>query len=529
MTVRANACCAIGWLFRALFALAMCLSGLVSGSAISAAEVTQELSEAAKSSVPDVVRRMQSSDPDVRAALIEELVIPARRSGPTRATPRYKLTDEDYSLILERSLPGLAVHLPEQRQYSLMYEVAFLVKNCKVQGCDVGIAEFAGSPFPSVQRIALRNLIDMRSHAALPFLLPKLHGQDPGQLCDAIRDIVAVKGTEAGPRLEQILEHPDSDTRHWAAWALFQLDARTSAEKLYLTSIKDRQWNQINPYVLAVLIKWDDARTVPIAMRWLTDDALERRSTMRDRLLEVHAKTIQDALIKFLDTGEYEGRTAVANLNTKADAMRLLGAFGSTKAIPALRRLAADKDSTSQVAISQLGTLRAEEAIPDLLTILDTRSDTRLETTLALANIGHPSIVGRVIAELRKQSTGSHRIHVLEALTQAAAPKTYEKLRTTQVKSIDTMPAPEYFAQIAGKVGMTAQLSSAVTPKDREIVVVGQTGHTGLTALRHGVDAINYDGYDYALFLEEDRIHVLPVEEVFTRWDQWLKASRHQQ
>lgn len=506
--------CSIGQFLAILLAISQCLYARSS---------IRVLSERAMDSIPNVIRRMQSDDPEVRYRLADELVAIERDVDFGKFYLPYELTSGDYSVILQNALKGLVHHLSDEKGCLLLYKVQHISRSHTLSGIEPVIAEFADSPSFDVSSTAVRILVDLKSPLATPYLIPAL--KDPDKYYGAIHDLVTVKGTDAIPHIERLLSANDSNMQHWAVWALFNLGARDCEDKIYRSFVENQQWRDINPYVLAVLTKWGDSRVYPVVMRWLTtEDDLATRDRMITRLTNVNATPIEDSVIAFLESGRVQAPDKGTEHNIKADAMRLLGMLKSNKAIPLLRKTAGDKnDVLADVAAEQLGLMEAKEAVPELLSMLDTRRDSYYwPATLALARIGEPATVERVLSELKKRRHSSHQVEVLETLAKVSAPQTYRMLRDAKLPELSSLPAEEYFAQIADKAKITLRVSYNIPQKDRDRVVAGRKGHTGLSALRRGLAMLNCAGYHCALFIEEDTVHVVPIDETYSKWDDWL-------
>ena len=512
--------------FRIFSVVVLVMAAIQTAAASSS---TATLSDQAIRAIPDVLRRMRSDDATVRAALVDELVVVERDHDVIRHVLRYEIADNDYSIILQNTLAGLASELPPDRKVSgLFWKVEVICKTRQLTAVDVVVAEFAANPDGNVSRRAVDLLVEMKSHLATPYLASRLRTEDPLKLHGALHGIVAVGAVETVPRITELMNHPSENSRHWAVWALFNLDARDRRDDIYRTLVADHQYQDIPPYVLAVLAKWGDSRVFPLVMLCLTDEdeKTDVRGMTLSRLAEVQATPIEDAVIAFVNTGKVEGRDVTTNRNVRADAIRLLGTLNSRKAIPLLRTIARDGSNPHSVAaVTQLGVLEAEEAIPDLLSILDRhpRHNKWCEATLALAAIGSPSTAERLIRELLGKQSHSHRVEVLERLGKVSAPKAYRMLEDTKLGGLESLPALEYFTQVAGKVNIDVQTSEAARQQCAKYTVVGQTGHTALSAFRHGVFVLNSAGYGHAIFLEEGRVNILTVEEAFAKWDAWLK------
>jgi hypothetical protein len=341
-----------------------------------------------------------------------------------------------------------------------------------------------------------------------------------------MKDAVAVGAVKAVPVARELLNHADDKTRHWAVWTLFNLDARESAEEVYASMIENRSWKDINPYALAVAVKWKDARAFGPTMKWLTDKEIYHRSSMADQLVEVQATEIEDSLIEFLKTERITGKGSGTDSNIRTHAIRLLRRLKSRKGIPLLRSIVGHNDGhLSRVAAEQLGLMEAREATGELLGMLEGKEYSDwAAAALALARIGDPATAGNVVVKTRKRKAGSRHIEVLNALNKASAPDMYDSLRQITLSRFESCPVEHYLRLVAGEAGIHVQPGDDVSREDMGRIIVPHADDTAMFALANAVNVLNYSGYDYAMFLEEGKVHVLRVEQVYARWDEWVAA-----
>ncbi len=480
------------------------------------------LSKQATNTIPNVISRMQSEDPEIRSELIEEIV-DLDKDGHTYVSMYYDLPDSDYLIILQNALRGLARELPDHDQLRVLNRVRDFCRLHNLTGIEHAISEFAESSSFDVSHMAVRVLVDLESSLATPYLMPDL--SDPHKYYNAIQDIVTVKGTAAIPRLRALLSTSEGNKLHWVVWALFNLGANQYADQIYISCVQNRQGRDVSPYFLAVLVKWEDSRVYPLVMDRLTDSDGVIREKMMSRLSEVGATPIEDTVIAFLKSGRVEAPDRGTERNIKADAIRLLGMLKSSKSIPFLRKIVTEKDDyLGCVAARQLGLMEAKEAIPELLSMFDTGRYSDFASAVdALAQIGDPSTVERIISELKKNRSKGYHLEVLETLGKVSAPKTYQMLRDTKLPELFSLPADQYFAQVADVAKITVRISENIQQQDRTRGVAGRKEHTGLSALRRGLAMLNYTGNGYTLFIEEDIVHILTIEEVYSKWDDWLQ------
>jgi HEAT repeat protein len=496
---------------------------------LSSQSVNGNLSEEAKETIPNLLSRMHSEDPIVRLQLVDELVVDEVNESDSdvpQSSLRYDLSSDDYSIILQHALMDLANRLSDKERARILWKVEFISKTHKLVAVDGAVAEFAKCQSDRISKRAIEILVEMKSHLAVPYLLPRLQSKDA---YGALLKLVTVGAVEAVPEIQKLLDYSDENAQHWAVWALFNLDARDCRDIIYRSLVKDRMWRDVDPYTLAVLTKWKDARAFPIVMKWLLDDSLGVRDPMMSRLLEIEAKPIEDPVIAFLSIGQAVANDTGTDANIKLGAIRLLGQLKSRKAIPLLRKMTSEKyKGLSGCAAEQLGILEAKEAIPELLTMLD-RGDDFLwySATLALARIGSPATAGRVVSELERKKSNSHHVEVLDNLAKVSAPNTYKTLmlENAELSQVPSVPVERYLSHVADVSGIIVSISETVRKEDKDRVVGGSDMFpSGIRSIRRAIAVLNYDGYNYAIFVEDQHVHVLTIEEAYAKWKSWLQS-----
>lgn len=130
--------------------------------------------------------------------------------------------------------------------------------------------------------------------------------------------------------------------------------------------------------------------------------------------------------------------------------------------------------------------------------------------------------IDRVISEF----AGSPSFDISHTALRTLVDLKYRLLRDKKLPRLPSIPVEEYFAHICDKDGIAVRFSDSVLQKNIDQRVSGQTGHTALSALRHGVKILNYSSkYNHALFVEKDLVHVVLFEEAYAMWDDWLRAQ----
>ncbi len=511
-------------------------------------------------SVPDIVLRANSPDLNDRIGVLDQLVTRDTGSDILHFTYVYDLPPEDYlsvarsvlagelSLVRDRETMGMVLlkirqvaidfkllHLlPEVvklLEYDDPYAQIFALMVLERLGSEQYIREIvkvASSPNFDVRRPAVEILLKSNAREAVPVLVSCLNDENSGIQMQAIEALGRIGDRSAIPHLLPLLK---TRMASWAIRALVQLDAREA-----VPHIKELYWpgEQNSDIVLTALAYLGDEQAVSQLMNEMVDDEQLRGQGLLDRLVAIDARAVIPALISALEAEKAVGGQATRGPNIVAYMMLTLARLQAKEAIPVVRRylhLQAG-DAPGDVpgffagsAMEALGMLKAREVIPELLQILDSEDySLRNKAQVALARIGEPSTAKHVIASLRRNPSGSNHVQVLQELANISDPNTYQTLSQLDLSDIESLPIEEYLKQLMKKSGVRFVLSDRVPlPSEKKRQgIAGLARSTGLIALTRVVDTLNYSAADYAIFMHDRVVHVVPVEEVYELWDQWL-------
>lgn len=519
-----------------------------------------ELSEEAKRVVPNLLERLKSQDPVVLFQLIDELVAVERQDDVGRTSLRYDLSPSDYSVILQRALPSLIAALSdsdaatrllnqlnagraEKSIYAfldsseeltiaslkskLLAKIEFIAKAHELVGVAPVLVPLLEDEDPRIVRRIIRLLVQLRSDLAVPYLIPQLRSKETHEVYFAIRDLMRINATDAAGHIASALTASNTDVRGWALQALVQFDARQFKEEIFelVNQNREREDNLVH-YGIAVLVKWGEPRVIPIAMKWLTSNNASRRMELAEDLVELGGYQIVDSLIEFLYDPTIVGGDIGTNANIRRDAMSLLAKLDPIKAAPTLREYArGEHDFLAMAAAEELGKIRAAEAVPELLALLDRRDPsggTWYRAMLALARIAEPNTIPRLLAELRKRRPDRSYPKTLFALNVASDPDTYHKLHSIKLERAESLPLVESLAQLSEKCGIPMVLSEKVDAADRSRVVSRLVSPTAIDILDRIVNVLNYSGYKCAVFITDGTVNVATIPEVYDFWETWL-------
>ena len=175
-------------------------------------------------------------------------------------------------------------------------------------------------------------------------------------------------------------------------------------------------------------------------------------------------------------------------------------------------------------AIEALGVLGTREAVGDLVPLLDSRdSHLRRVAQIALARIGEPETIDAVLRSLKQLPRGWH-VEVLTELARVSDPNTFERLSQIELPPINSAPVAEYLRQLTETSGVKFALSERTSlPQEMQRRTISRlSGPTPMAALTRVVETLNRSSADYAVFVENATVRVVPVEEAFDLWQKWL-------
>ncbi len=522
-----------------------------------------ELSKRAKRVVPNLLERLTSQDPAVLFLLIDELVAVERQGDMMRTSLRYDLSSSDYSVILQRALPSLIdalsssdsaanlrmrlnagralfrlvnIERPEKwtirsLKFKVLATIEMIAEAHGLEGVPPVLVPLLEDEDPRVVRKVIRLLVQLRSDLAAPYLIPQLCSKETHEVCFAIRDLMRINATDAAGHIVPLLTASNSDIRGWALLGLVRLEARQFKEEIFeLVNQNREREDSIVPYGIAVLVKWGEPRAIPIAMEWLTSTNPYRRIELAEDLAELSGYQIVDSLIEFLHDPMVVGGDRGTNANIRRDAMSLLAKLDPIKALPTLREHARGKhDFLARAAAEELGKIRAAEAVPELLALLDRPDPTTgnwYAATLALARIAEPNTIPRLLAEFKKRRPGSSYPEALFALNIASDPGMYLRLHNLNIDRIKTLPARESLAQLSEKCGIPILLSDKVDSADSSRLVSESSSVTAVRVLNHIVFTLNYSGYKHAVFINDGMLNIATIPEVYDFWETWLRSHQ---
>lgn len=507
--------------------------------------------------IPDLVDRLSSKDPQVVLKLLDQLMIRHPSHDVVGYRAQYDLPTEDYGLILRSCLSSLKPALldPESKRVALS-KLEHLARLCPLpqlgpllvpwlQDSDrivqlislrmvqtlnarelaPQVAGFLQSG-DDAERVALEVLVSLKSPLALDSLVERLKDEPknkPMQRYRVLQDLAVIGDKRAVRHVEPLLTEKKDNTNYWALDILYKLDARESKERILQAVRQQPDQMSFVRYAQAILAKWDDPEAIPPLMARLSSPKLEDHFETAQMIERMDIRQMGKPVLALLREQASLPRNQRINPNALAGMIRLIGRLRVVEAIPLFRQMARPGENwwlAGHVA-SQLGELRAAEAIPELGALLG-RAETDSEAIVALAKIGTPEAATVVIDEIRKKPRGSISVDALICLNVASNADIYERLETTTLRSPKTVKTVrDYFSQIKQELGVSVEFAEHLSPRFLDSPADRLVEQTPAVALR-GI----LPGHDYVWCLDGDTVHVAQIPEALDFWEGWLRKQQ---
>jgi HEAT repeat protein len=517
-------------------------------------------SSKAVESIPDIVQRANSPDLNDRIGVLDQLMPRDAVSDVFHDKYAYDLPPEDYLAVASSILEGglFAVNDADRirttfwkiTQAAIRFQLSGLLPQVitllrsddpviQIQALMVlehlgaeqyvkEIVKVASSPNPDVRQPAVSILLKSNSKEAVPVLISCLNDGNFGTQMRAVEALGRIGDRSAVAPLLPLLK---TKTAPSVIRALVRLDAREAVP--YIKELY-KPGDASEEYVLTSLVYFGDEQAISQLMPEMTDANQEAGWMLLESLIRVKARAVIPALISALENEKALGGQAYRGPNIVGYVMVALARLEARESVPVLRRylnLAFDRNLRepngffASRAIEALGMLKAREAVPELLQILDFRDAWfRKSAQIALARIGEPNTAQNVIASLKKHMSSSNHVEVLEELANISDPNTYRALSQMELANIEAAPSEGYLKQLTDKSGVKFTFSEEkpLPAEKRRQGIAALSSPTGLSALRRVVGTLNYSAADYAIFIHDRVVYVVTVGEVYELWDRWL-------
>ncbi len=527
---------------------------------------TYNFSSKAIENIPNIVQKANSPNLNDRIEILKKIVYkPSRMDVGYYYRFYYDLSDDDYisaakcvldfssqiqvnpdifeifgrityvtiELKAKQLLPQIINFLDNEHQAIQLYTLKILGE-LDAKQYTKEIIKTAYSTDLMVSRDAETILANFNSKEAVPLFISCFNDENQAKRMIAIEALGNIGDPNAILPLIQLLK---TDVYQQAIIALVNMDAKEAVP--YIKETMQYAKNSRDPHLGEVLILtslayFGDEQAISDIMSKMIDNRSLYYESYLERLVVINARPIIPEFIKALEEEQAIGGQAKRGESVIRSIMKCLAKLNATEAIPALRLYLKLQPAPSDVddflesgAIEALGILRAKEAIPELLQILESENKSihygsiRSETAMALARIGEPATIGRLVSAMRKYKIKDSEI--FEELNHISDPDTYNKLANTEIARIESSPGSKFLIQISEKSGVPFSISEQIQNIDEfKMTNVVWSSYTGLKALNLAIYIFNTSGKSGALyFINEGTVYVITHEEAYDLWENW--------
>jgi len=517
-------------------------------------------------SVPDIVERANSPNLNDRIGIIDRLVIRDVSSDVASIEYMYKLAfdlpPQDYCNAARSVLEGGLFALGDSQKvigvFLKIYYVAAKFKQTALlpevvkflEYNDSGVQIFAlrvleqfeakryakeivkaasGSDF-EVSRHALEILAKFNSKEAVPVFISCLKEDNYYKRSLAIDALGRIGDRSTVPQLVQLIK---TEKNFWALKVLVRLGAQEAVP--YLQE-RYKAGGHNGDFTLLSLAYFGDEQAISDIIAEMTDENMPRGESLLERLLKINARAVIPALISALENEKAIGGQSNRGGNVVRQMMISLAKLEANDAKTVLRLYLKPQNDSSSLnsflsggAIEALSMLKDKEIIPQLLQMLDSGDySSWANATMALSRIGESSTIESLIAALRKRKPDAHHVQVLNQLAYTLDPNTYEAL-LIRLPRLESLSLEEHLNQLTEKSKVKFSLSENIPLPDeiKRRIVAGRSNPTGLSALNRIIRGVlNYSSHNYTIFIDNDVVRFVTIEEAYDLWDRWLNEYR---
>jgi HEAT repeat protein len=519
--------------------------------------------------LPRLVERLRDPEARIRGATLSWL---DDRPWP-EAAPAVALLlgDPDCKIRIEaiQLLQKMGDSSQAERLLSLLLKphdpeteaAALLLKECRLPKLRPRLIDLASHEDAEVRALALDILACHAPAEAAPLFLKRLEDPDDCVRDAAIWGVARLKLREAIPALRTMLSDPARSHCLKAALALCDLEdwnsfgemlaALTSDEDL--AALLDRIEDLRDPEFIAPLeplLDSGDRRVLrsvldlfqlmkhPLATeafrRVMRIDGHHLQMSCIHLLAELEDQESIPDLIRLLDGTSETVRNFATNALVRLGAreaipvlmrrfledqpgeriglLRALSRLGASGLGPqVLRNLRSDRFEIVEEAINAAEVLHLTDALPDLIRL--TQDDDLTLRPLASAALLRLGDRGEIPKFLQRTCVESH------LLNQFRSPELWERLRTTPQPRTYGGTYGQALADFAADAGLSLEVHLGDSFRKRTLTY-RVPRRNGLSTLLEALESL-YDPANFSFVLEQDRLILLPADEVPAFWSNW--------
>ncbi len=416
---------------------------------------------------------------------------------------------------------------------TVQYQALEAIGKLKPAGCNRQVAALLSYPEWPVGRKALETLLELRAREAIPPLAVQLESTNDTTRYIAIKQLEKLGDLKAAPHLARRLSDASADNRYWALEALGKLKAIDELHR----ALRNSTSPNIEARILSWLVAAGDKESCPVVARYILTGGRIDSHLMRKNLTEVRADAICPELANQLRSRLLLGGKTVDD-DLLLEVALFMAEFQKSEAIPFLREflkrhpphpnsrgLNGIESYNRDNVVSALGKLRAQEAVPDLLPLLneDVSGDTESvhAAEIALSQIADPTSC-QVLLQRIHDPAHPLRGQILANLNVAIDEPLLVKINKTRFKGLYIAPVNSVTAAIIKDTKIPVVLH--YEPASGQAWPITNT-YVEMVTVRFGLEqVVGALGNSYTILLRDGKVHILPIRDALEFWDNLMKT-----
>jgi len=394
------------------------------------------------------------------------------------------------------------------------------------------IAQLLSHPDQDVSQQAFQVLVELNAKEAVPELINRLQNPEPSKRYHALRALGKIGDKSAIPHVTPLLQAPHINTRFWALDTLVRLDAHEIISDIW----RFYEDGSGGDRALVALVYFDQQQAISALMEKITDKNRPNSEELIEKLVRRDARAIIPALISALEDEQVLGGSSNRGKNILRYIIFNLPKLEAYEAIPVLRQYVKSGDEfLGDAAVQALGKLRAEEAIPDLLPILEKPIKVGGDfcqinhAAVALAQMGQVDVVPALLKFMKRPKTEQHRSKIICELNVILDPQLWYVIQKTKVKGQYKERVDTTLAAFSEQSQIPIIWHCDFENLDSRVPKVNT--YVGEISFRFGLDRavgeMKSTGELYTYILQNGEVHVIPVDEALSWWESYLQNQNN--
>lgn len=522
----------------------------------------------ARKIIPDIDQRINSPEIEDRISVLDQLVVRVDEMCYITYKFPYDLPTDDYYHLVVAVLEGelyrvkdtekvrkvlekivhtaIKLKLKNITQYFLPFlkyddnivqmQALRVLEQLEAKQYTKEIAKLLSIPDRDVSEQAFKVLVKFNAKEAVPGLITLLKHEKAIRRYYALEALGKIGDKSAIPYVVSLLQDPHKNNCYWAVDTLVSLDANEAVPDIW----QAYRNGLVGKSTIAALVYFGEVEAIPLAMDYITDKELSRRDGMIDRLVRLQARAVIPALISALEDDKIYGDDIGTNSNIRRDIIMCLAKLDAHDAVPVLRQYVKTKSRfLSEAAVDVLGILRAKEAVPDLLPLLEQdirHGDSRFfvsRVALALARIGQRETIPALLKFARNPKCNRPE-YIIVALNASLDSQLWNTIQSTTVQGLYIKPVNSTLFAFSEESSIPLVLH--YQPQNRESpstdfespwpkVNTSVDRISLFSALMDVSEAMGSAGRPFTFILQNDEVRIMPLDEAIAWWESFLQIK----